>query len=585
MIVRRAFRGLTRVGAALACAGLLASGASAYAQTSSDGTDPMWGSGGVVPEPGEVVAQHAAVAADHPLASAIGVAILQRGGNAADAAVAVGLTLGVVNPFASGLGGGGFLLWHDGATGEVTVLDFRETAPAAAHRDMYVADGEVLPDASRTGGLAVAVPGELAGWWALHERYGQLPWADVVEPARRLAAEGFEAGSLLEDRLASSDRVAAAPALAAHFSVDGELVTEGERVVRAGLGEALARIGADGPVAFYEGDIAEDIVDAVQATGGVITLQDLASFEPTWRDPVVSTYRGHTVYGMPSPSSGGTVIAQVLDVLEAWHLGRLAWDDAMTAHLMMQALMHAFADRSRYMGDADFVDVPVDAMRSDARVADVRAAIRPDTILAPDDYGPPFAQPDDAGTSHFSVVDAHGNAVACTTTINLSFGSTVLTETFDIVLNNEMDDFAAQPGVPNAFGLVMGEANAIEAGKRPLSSMSPTIVTDDEGVVGVLGGSGGPMIITGTLQTLLQIIDHGRTPGEAVSAPRLHHQWMPFQAFVEPTASSSWLEHLPGFGYQVVERSFGSAVQAIWRVDGQWRAASDPRKHGVAAGY
>ena len=393
MIVRRAFRGLTRVGVALACAGLLASGASAYAQTSSDGTDPMWGSGGVVPEPGEVVAQQAAVAADHPLASAIGVAILQRGGNAADAAVAVGLTLGVVNPFASGLGGGGFLLWHDGATGEVTVLDFRETAPAAAHRDMYVADGEVIPDASRTGGLAVAVPGELAGWWALHERYGQLPWADVVEPARRLAAEGFEAGSLLEDRLASSDRVAAAPALAAHFSVDGELVTEGERVVRAGLGEALARIGADGPVAFYEGDIAEDIVDAVQATGGVITLQDLASFEPTWRDPVVSTYRGHTVYGMPSPSSGGTVIAQVLDVLEAWHLGRLAWDDAMTAHLMMQALMHAFADRSRYMGDADFVDVPVDAMRSDARVADVRAAIRPDTILAPDDYGPPSRSP------------------------------------------------------------------------------------------------------------------------------------------------------------------------------------------------
>jgi len=571
--------------AVLALVGVALAAAPAVAQPSSDGTDPMWGSGGVVPEPGEVVAAHAAVAADHPLASAIGVEMLQRGGNAADAAVAVGLVLGVVNPFASGLGGGGFLLWHDGATGEVVVLDFREVAPAAAHRDMYVVDGELVPGASRDGGLAVAVPGEVAGWWALHQRYGQLPWADVVEPAQRLASGGFEAGTLLEDRLASSDRVAASPALRDHFSIEGELVAAGDTVVRLGLGEALGRIAELGPDGFYAGPVAADIVAAVQDSGGIITLEDLAAYAPTWRDPVVSTYRGHTVYGMPSPSSGGTVIAQVLDVLEAWHLDRLAWDDAITAHLMMQTLMHAFADRARFMGDADFVDVPVDAMRSDERVADVRDAILPHTILAPDAYGPPFTQPDDDGTSHFSVVDADGNAVACTTTVNLSFGSAVLSEAFDIVLNNEMDDFAAQPGVPNAFGLVMGEANAIAAGKRPLSSMSPTIVTDDDGVVGVLGGSGGPMIITGTLQTILQIIDHGRTPGEAVSAPRLHHQWMPFQAFVEPTASASWLGALPDFGYDVVERSFGSAVQAIWRVDGVWRAASDPRKHGVAAGY
>ena len=566
--------------AALIAFALLAQPAYASAPTLDDDAPAV-----VVGEPGtSLVTPRVAVAADHAIASRVGGEVLRRGGNAVDAAVAVGLTLGVVNPFASGLGGGGFLLVRT-AEGEVEALDFREAAPGAAHRDMYVVDGEVDRALSLVGGLAVGVPGEAAGWWAVHERYGRLPWADVVAPALSLARDGFEAGTLLESRLDSNTRLEASPALASHFSSGEGYVRAGERVVRAGLGEALRAYAEQGPSVFYEGWVAEDIVAAVEAAGGVMTMADLAGYTPRWLEPVESTYRGATVYGMPTPSSGGLVVALVLDVLAAFELDRLHYDDAAFAHLIMHTLAHAFADRAHYLGDHAFADVPFDRFRGEARRREVVESYDPVRVLEASDYGALAMQEEEAGTSHFSIVDDEGMAVACTVTINTSFGSMVLTERSQIVLNNEMDDFASQPGVPNVFGLVGSEANAIAPGKRPLSSMSPTIVVDDEGVLGVLGGSGGPRIITGTLLALIQLIDFDSDAMAAVSAPRFHHQWLPFRAFVEETGSRSWRERLVNFGYEVEVQPFGSAVQVVWRHGEGWQAASDPRKHGVPAGW
>ncbi len=533
----------------------------------------------------EARGEHAAVAADHRVASDVGIAILQQGGNAADAAVAVALVLGVVNPFASGIGGGGFALWHDAETGEVVALDFRETAPASAHRDMYVVDGQVDPMASRRGGLAVAVPGEVAGLYALHERYGALPWADVVEPARALAADGFDVDTLLPLRIAADEDFAATPELASRFTIDGRPVMEGDLLVRADLGAALAAIQTDGPSAFYEGEVARDIVAAVAREGGTMTLEDLAGYAPRWMEPTRASYRGYEVFGMPGPSSGGMVLATTLAVLDRFELGRFRPSDAMATHIIVQALGHTFADRAEYMGDPSFVDVPAEALMSADRVDEIERAFDPLTTLPPEAYGMRAQVTDDHGTSHLSVVDAYGNAVALTTTVNTSFGSHVVTDTFGILLNNEMDDFSAQPGVPNAFGLVGTEANAIAPGKRPLSSMSPTIVTRDGELVGALGGSGGPMIITGTLLALVNLLDFDATPAQAVSAPRFHHQWMPPVVWLEPSDIGPQADELSAFGYQVDERTFGSAIQVVWRVGDAWVAASDPRKHGVPAAW
>ncbi|MFT4702796.1 MAG: gamma-glutamyltranspeptidase/glutathione hydrolase [Bradymonadia bacterium] len=534
---------------------------------------------------GNVLAEQAAVAADHPLASQVGVDIMQAGGNAVDAAVAVGLVLGVVNPFASGLGGGGFLLVRT-PDGVVEALDFRETAPAAAHRDMYVGgDGEVDRSASITGGLAVAVPGELAGFWAAHERYGVLPWATVIEPARALAADGFEAGTLLEGRLDGNSRLSPDSPLARVFQNEDGYVRAGDVVRRPGLARALQSLATDGPNVFYTGWIADDIAAAAQGAGGVMTTEDLAGYAPRWSAPVSTTYAGHTVHGMPLPSSGGYVIAQVLDMLSDFAVVRLAYDDAAFAHLVMSALAPAFAVRAHEMGDGLSREDADARFRGRRQLERARSSYSPVTIGEATDYGAIIEAPRDAGTSHFSVIDPNGMAVACTSTVNTSFGSLVLATESGIVLNNEMDDFASQPGVPNVFGLVGSEANSIAPGRRPLSSMSPTIVEDQEGLVGVLGGSGGPRIITGTLLALLQLIHYERTALEAVSAPRFHHQWLPFKAFVESTASVSWRERLGDFDYDVTIQSFGSAVQVIWRHGDGWQAASDPRKHGVAAGF
>jgi gamma-glutamyltranspeptidase/glutathione hydrolase len=536
--------------------------------------------------PGEIHAENAVVAADSPIASAVGVEILQRGGNAVDAAVAVGLTLGVVNPFASGLGGGGFMLVRSAEDGAVRALDFREIAPSASTRDMFLVDGTASPDRSRYGGLAVAAPTELIGWWEAHQRYGSLPWRDVVEPARRLADEGFTVHPLLARRLESaSELLQRFPRLQAEFSVDGRLARTGDRLARPALAATLTNIAEHGPGALMEGPAADHIANAVVEAGGVMTRDDLANADVRWTEAVVSRYRGYEIHGMPPPSSGGLTVAQILETLEAFALDRGRFGDPITTHIIAQAFAHAFADRAWHIGDPDFHDVPHDRFLGDARIDEAQRNYQPVRHLDATRYGPLTEPPSDDGTSHFSIVDADGNAVACTVTINTSFGSGVFVPEVGIVLNNEMDDFAAAPGVPNVFGLVGGEANAVEPGKRPLSSMSPTIVSRDGVLVGALGGSGGPMIITETVLGLVQLIDFERSAGEAVRALRFHYQWLPETLFVEPDSADRWQDNMRALGYTVEPRSFWSALQIVWAADSGWQAASDPRKLGAPAGY
>lgn len=535
--------------------------------------------------------QQGAVAADHPLASEAGLEILRAGGNAADAAVTVALVLGVVNPFASGMGGGGFALWR-GADGSAIALDFRETAPAAASRTMYLdAAGTVIPGLSSEGGLAVGTPGEVAGLFELHRRWGRLPWADVVAPAARIAREGFVVNELLPQRLRMvADLLERTPSLAAPFRDGDGWIEAGDTLQRTDLADALDQIAADGPDAFYRGAIADDIVASVAAAGGVLTADDLAAYAVREREPLVSAYHGHTLLTMPPPSSGGSVIASVLRALDGRHLDRVGWESAATVHVVSQAFAGAFADRALHLGDDRFVTIDWEAVLGEARTRELIEGYDPAVARDAAAWGPVLAPPVDGGTSHFSIVDPDGNAVALTTTVNTIFGSGVVTPRFGIVLNNQMDDFAAAPGVPNAFGLVGSEANAIEAGKTPLSSMSPTIVLREDAtgtheVVGVLGASGGPQIITATVLGILQAIDHQRSPEQIVSQPRFHHQWLPDRVLLEDGVADSVADSLSDLGYTVVRGTFTSALQMLWRLPDGWAGASDPRKFGAAVGF
>lgn len=533
-----------------------------------------------------LLSQSGAVAADHPLASAVGAGVLERGGSAADAGVATLLTLGVVNPFASGIGGGGFCLYRDAETQKVEALDFREIAPAAASRDMYLVKGKADPSLSRYGGLAVGVPGEAAGLWALHQRHGSLEWSEVVQPAHDVAANGFFAGDLLPGRLASkNNKLQDLPDFTRAFGKpDGEWVGAFELIEREDLAKTLALYRDQGPKGFYTGEVAEAIVAAVKRSGGIITKKDLEDYEVSWREPLQGTYRDrYTIYSMPSPSSGGVVIIQVLNVLEGFELAKMGFTTE-SAHLIIEALKHAFADRARYMGDADFVKVPTQALTSKRYAEEVRAKIDASKTRDKSAYGSTKPPKDDSGTTHVSVVDAAGNMLACTSTVNTSFGSLVYVPEYGIILNNEMDDFSAQPGVPNAFGLVGNEQNAIAPGKKPLSSMSPTLVLEDGRPFMVAGGSGGPTIITGTLLAILRVIDFGMSPTQAVSDARVHHQWLPHKVYYEGQ-DDELVDGLKAKGHRVDQRPAYNSVQVIVRGEDNkgWTAVSDPRKKGRPA--
>jgi gamma-glutamyltranspeptidase / glutathione hydrolase len=531
------------------------------------------------------------VASDSEAASAIGAQILSEGGNASDAAIGVMVTLGLTNPFASGLGGGGFCLVRDAATKAVTVHDFREVAPAAATRDMYLdPEGEPQPSLSVIGGLAVAVPGEPAGLAAL-QRHGRRTLAQNLAPTIALARDGYPASTLLErrvtDQLSALTAPTTSPALAAWLLPSGAPPEAGVTLKNPALAHTLEAFAAHGVEAFYTGDLAPHIVRAVTASGGVLTADDLRNYKPSVREALRGAYRGYEVITMPPPSSGGTTLLATLAILEGFDLKAMGHNSSAAIHHTAEALKFAFADRAQFLADPDFVPVPVERLLSPDTARERRARILPNATLSRDDYASPLPPkaplPNDDGTSHFSIIDADDNMVACTTTVNTSFGSLVFVPELGILLNNEMDDFVQKPGTPNAFGLVGSEANAIAPGKRPLSSMSPTLLLKDGQPFMVVGASGGPTIITATLQTILNVIDFGMSARAAVEAPRLHHQWVPEVLVLEPEIPADVADNLKAKGHTIKLMPAFSAAQVVVSAPPFRFAASDPRKHGVPA--
>jgi gamma-glutamyltranspeptidase/glutathione hydrolase len=526
------------------------------------------------------------VVSEHALASAAGVEILQKGGNAIDAAAATALAVGVTNPTSCGIGGGGFLLAYFPGTQRGVALDYRERAPAAATRDMFIRDGKADPALSRSGGLAIAVPGEVAGLTHAVHRYGRLPFATVIAPAVRLARDGFPIGAHLAESIAHNrDAIQTFPALAAVLlHPDGSPRAAGEPLQQPALAHTMEIIAEQGPDAFYRGAVAADIVNATRAAGGILTLEDLAQYRPTTRSPLRGRYRGHEVLTMPPPSSGGGALLEILNIIARDDLVALGHNSPTMLHLLVEAMKHAFADRAEVYGDPDFVSVPLPRLLSLRYATAVRDSISTRTTFGRDFYGD--TEPSrDAGTSHLSVIDADGNAVAVTTTVNTAFGSMVLAPQSGVILNNEMDDFAAQPGVPNIFGLIGAAANAVAPHKRPLSSMTPTIVLDHGRPLLIAGGSGGPVIITATLQTLLNVIDFDFDVEAAVAAPRVHDQWVPEVLAVEPGIDAMTRTALERLGHHVREVPSLAAVQAVRVTAGGDAGAADPRKGGAAQGW
>lgn len=514
-------------------------------------------------------------------ASEAGVEILKAGGNAVDAAVATGFALAVTYPSAGNLGGGGFMTIRlkDGRT---ATLDYRETAPAAATRNMYLdADGK-LTNKSTVGYLASGVPGSVAGLAEALSKYGSMSLAKVMAPAIRLASEGFMVDSTMS-RGGACNRLIAQFAGKDLFCPGGEALKPGTVFRQPDLARSLAAIAAQGPKAFYEGWIADSLVADMQRGGGIITKADLKSYKPVWRTPITGTYRGHTLITMPPASSGGITMTQTLNILEQFAPLPPAGSAAYT-HLVAEALRRSFMDRNAKLGDPAFVKVPMDELTSKTYARTLAAQI--DRTRA--SKTPAFsAGTEPEHTTHYSVVDAMGNAVATTTTINGGYGSGVWVRGAGFFLNNEMDDFAAAPGQPNMFGLVQGEVNAIQPGKRMLSAMSPTIVLDRQGqLLMVTGAAGGPTIITAVMEIILNVVEHGMTLADAMRAPRLHHQALPDQLDYEQRGlAAAVVDSLKAMGHAVGTRGSLATANSILRVKGGWHGVGEPRSGGTAVGY
>lgn len=517
------------------------------------------------------------VVSSQHLAAEAGREILRQGGNAVDAAVAVAYAEAVTNPCCGNIGGGGFMTLRL-ADGREAFIDFREMAPTAATRDMYLdADGQVVPRASLDGWKAVGVPGSVAGFDRALARYGSLPRARVMASAIRLAGDGFTLTRGDADIIArAAARLRRDPEAARIFlRHDGTPMEPGERLTQPALAATLRAISADGPEAFYQGRVPALVEAASRAGGGVITATDFATYRLREAEPLRCRYRGYEIMSAPPPSSGGITLCLMLGILEAYDLRGAGWNSARAIHWMTEAARHAYLDRNTLLGDPDFVRNPTERLLSGEYAASVRARIgeraTPSAEVLPGT--PPHERPE---TTHLSVMDRDGGAAAVTFTINGAFGAGVMASSTGFLLNNEMDDFTVKPGVPNLFGLVQGERNAIAPGKRPLSSMAPTIVTRDGHVVMVLGSPGGARIITIVLQTILNLVDHGMAPQEAVNAPRVHHQWLPDMIFVEPRAvSADTRAVLESRGHMLTEQTPWGAVALIARDPGvAGRAAS-----------
>ncbi len=531
------------------------------------------------------------VAAEHPRAAEAGAALLEEGGNAFDAAVATAFAVCVVNPSSCGIGGGGFAVAYDARSRSLVALDFRETAPAGLRAEHFVAGGKVDPKRSLRGGLAVGVPGEVAGLASLHRRFGRLPWAVVLEPAVRLARDGFAVGGHLAEQITRyRDELRADPMLARVFlHPDGSPRKAGDWLRQPELARTLAAVAEKGPEAFYRGPIAHEIVRAVQAAGGVMREEDLARYRPLWRQPLEAEWRGYRVASMPPPSSGGGVLLAALGMLAQDPLRELGHNSPTYLHLLAETMKHVFADRARYYGDPDFVFVPLDRLLSANTLSMLRRRITATRTYEPEWYGAGAIRggemPEDRGTAHLSVMDREGNAVACTTTINTAFGALLVGGSSGVVLNNQIDDFSLAPGVANAYGLVGSAPNRVEPNKRPLSSMTPTLVFAGGQPILAAGGSGGPMIISGTLQVLLNVLAFGFDAEAAVTAARIHHQWQPPVLYVDEGIAPAVRGALERIGHTVKEGSSMAAIQIVRRVGDGFEGAADPRKGGAASGW
>lgn len=529
------------------------------------------------------------------IASQVGVDILKRGGNAVDAAVAVGLALAVVWPSAGNIGGGGFMVIRL-ADGKTTAIDYREMAPAAAYRNVYMDEkGEYIKDSSTVGHKAAGVPGAVAGMSYALEKYGKLKWADVAEPARKLAADGFPVWHQLERSLkGSAEGLSKFPESKRIFLRDGKPYETGETFKQPELAEVFARMIKFGPREFYTGKTAQMIEASMKkaAKGGKpwMTVEDLTNYKPIEREPLRGTYHGNEIITMPPPSSGGIALIEMLNILERYNLKAMGAGSSQEAHLKVEAMRRAFADRAEFLGDPDFVKVPIAGLIS-RKYADKLAATIDQNHASTSEQiknGDPLPYESEE-TTHYTVVDKEGNVVSTTTTLNLSFGNKMTVEGAGFLLNNEMDDFAPVPGKANAFGLIQGENNAVAARKRPLSSMTPTIVLKNGKLWFAIGSPGGPTIINTVLQSIINIVDHGMDIQQAIDWPRIHHQWMPDEIAYEPMGlSPDVLKRLREMGHKFVERPrYMGDAEGIMIEDktGVRLGGRDPRLDGKSVGY
>lgn len=530
--------------------------------------------------------QRGAVATVHPLATQAAMSAFEQGGNAVDAAVAAGLTLGVVDGFNSGIGGGCFILIRR-ANGEVIALDGRETAPAAATRDLFIRDGQAVPELSQTGALAVGVPGQLAAFAEAVSRFGKLKLTDLLLSAAEVAQQGFALDAAYVERLRSvADDLAKFPDSRAIFlQADGRSWPAGHELKQPDLARTYRSIATQGIGWFYRGAFAEATDAWMKAHDGLLTVEDFARYEVKERESVRSTYRGYEIIGFPPPSSGGVHVAQILNLLEPFDLKAMGANSADFIHIVAEAMKLAFADRAWWLGDPDFAPVPR-GLFSKAYARQLASRIDPERVIAVPRHGtPPDATTDVFGkhTTHFTSADAEGNWVAITATINTTFGSKVTVPGTGVMLNNQMDDFSAQPGRPNFFGLVGNEANAVAPGKRPLSSMSPTIVLQDGVPVFSTGAAGGPTIISQTVLAVIGFIDFGLSPAESLARPRFHHQWLPDELRIERGVGEEVLKELVRRGHKLNRVESIGASQAIGRnAAGEFSGAHDPRVRGEA---
>lgn len=528
-----------------------------------------------------VWAKNGMVATQEALASDIGLKILKDGGNAVDAAVAVGFALAVTLPRAGNIGGGGFMMVYDAKQGKTVALDYREKAPSSASRDMYLdKDGNAVSDLSRYHGLAVGVPGTVAGLLKALDDHGTMSRGQVMAPAIALAENGIEVTAGLSESLeALSDRLQKWPSTKKiFFKPDGSVYQPGELLRQPELAKSLKLIAAKGSDGFYKGETARKLVKAVNEAGGNMSLQDLVNYKAIARVPVKGDYRGYEIVSMPPPSSGGIHIVQILNILEGYPLKDYGQNSAQTIHLMSEAMQLAYADRAEYLGDSDFIDVPASGLTSQAYADKLRSLINPNkaTPAATIKANNPLPYESDQ-TTHFSIVDKDGNAVANTYTLNFSYGTGLVAEGTGILLNNEMDDFSAKPGVPNGYGLIGGDANAVEASKRPLSSMSPTLVFKDSKPYIVTGSPGGSRIITTVTQVISNVIDHDMNIAEATHAPRIHDQWLPDEIRIEKALNVDTIKKLESMGHKVSPQSAMGSTQSIMITPNGVYGSSDPR--------